>query len=79
MHLWHRILPQAVITLTMLRISRVNPKLSAAAHLFGQYDFNRAPMASPGKRIIAHETPGRRRTWAPPGQNGWYIGPALEH
>jgi hypothetical protein len=79
MHLWDRILPQAVITLNMLRSSRINPKLSAATHIFGQYDFNRAPMAPPGTRIIAHETPGKRKTWAPHGQDGWYIGPALEH
>jgi hypothetical protein len=63
----------------MLRTSRINPKLSAATHIFGQYDFNRAPMAPPGTMIIAYETPGRRRTWAPHGQDGWYIGPALEH
>jgi hypothetical protein len=25
------------------------------------------------------KTPGRRKTWAPHGQDGWYIGPALEH
>jgi hypothetical protein len=79
MHLWDRILPQAVITLNMLRTSRMNPKLSAATHLFGQYDFNRAPMAPPVTRIIDHETPERRRTWAPHGQDGWYIEPALEH
>jgi hypothetical protein len=79
MHLWDRLLPQAIITLNMLRTSRINPKLSAATHIFGQYDFNRAPMAPPETRIIAHETPSRRRTWAPHGQDGWYIGPALEH
>jgi hypothetical protein len=79
MHLWDRLLPQAVITLNMLRTTRINPKLSAATHIFGQYDFNRAPMAPPGTRIIAHETPNRRRTWAPHGQDGWYIRPALEH
>jgi hypothetical protein len=79
MHLWDRILPQAVLTLNMLRTSRINPKLSAATHIYGQYDFNRAPLAPPGTRIIAHETPVRRRTWAPHGQDGWYIGPALEH
>jgi hypothetical protein len=79
MHLWDRLLPQAVITLNMLRTSRINPKLSAATHIFGQYDFNRAPIAPPGTIIIAHETPSRRRTWAPHGQYGWYIGPALEH
>jgi hypothetical protein len=79
MHLRDRLLPQAVITLNMLRTSRINPKLSAATHIYGQYYFNRAPMALPGTRIIAHETPNRRRTWAPHGQDGCYIGPALEH
>jgi hypothetical protein len=79
MHLWDILLPQAVITLNMLGTSRINPKLSAATHIYGQYDFNRAPMAPPGTRIMAHETPNRRRTWAPHGQDGWYIGPVLEH
>jgi hypothetical protein len=63
----------------MLRTSPINPKLSAATHIFGQHDYNRAPMAPPGARIIAHETPGRRQTWAPHGQDVWYIGPAMEH
>jgi hypothetical protein len=79
MHFWDRILSQAVITLNILRTSRIKPKLSAATHVFGQYDFNRAPLAPPGTRIIAHEAPGKRRTWAPHGQDGWYIVPALEH
>jgi hypothetical protein len=79
MHLWDRLLPQAVMTLNMLRTPRINPKLSATTHIFGQHDFNRAPMAAPGTRIIAHETPSRIRTWAPRGQDGWYIGPASEH
>jgi hypothetical protein len=71
MHLWDRLLPQAVITLNMLRTSRINPKISAATHIFGKYDFNRAPMAPPGTRIIAHETPNRRSTWVTHGLDGW--------
>jgi hypothetical protein len=63
----------------MLRISQINPKLSASTHIDGQYDYNTAQMAPPGTRIITHGTPNRRRTWAPHGQDGWYIGPALEH
>jgi hypothetical protein len=59
--------------------NRINPKLSAATHIFGQYDFNKAPMAPPGTRIIAHETPNRRSTWAPHGLDICYLGPALEH
>jgi hypothetical protein len=34
MHLWDRLLPQAVMTLNMLRTSRIDPKLSAATHIF---------------------------------------------
>jgi hypothetical protein len=47
MHLWDRLLPQAVITLNMLRISQINPKLSSSTHIDGKYDYNRAPMAPP--------------------------------
>jgi hypothetical protein len=68
-----------VITLNKIRTSMINPKLSASTHLYGKYDYNRAPIAPPGTIIIAHETPNHRRTWAPHGQYGWYIGPALEH
>ena len=38
---WDQLLDQATITLNLLRQSRVNPKLSAYAYLFGNYDFNR--------------------------------------
>jgi hypothetical protein len=74
MHLWYRLLHQAVITLNMLRTSRINPKLSASTHIDGQYDHNRAPMATSGTRIITHETPNGRRMRAPHLQDGWYIG-----
>jgi hypothetical protein len=70
MHMWERLLLQAVMTLNMLRISRINPKLSASTHIDGQYDYNRAQMAPSGTRIIAHETPNLRITWAPHGQDG---------
>jgi hypothetical protein len=79
MHLWDILLTQAVITLHILRTSRINPKLSASTHIDGKYDYNRVPMAPPVTRIISHETPNHRRTWAPHGKDGWYIGPALEH
>jgi hypothetical protein len=65
MPLWDRLLPQAVITLNMLHIYRINPKLSVSTHVDGQYNYNRAPMAPTGKRIIAHETPNCRSIWAP--------------
>jgi hypothetical protein len=29
--------------------------------------------------MIAHEKPSKRRTWAPHGQHGYYLGPAMHH
>jgi hypothetical protein len=40
-HLWDRLIPQAVITLNLLRQSRINPKLSAHAQLNDLFDYNK--------------------------------------
>ena len=76
---WDSLLPQAVITLNLLRTSRLNPKLSAHALLNGPYDFNTTPMAPPGSKIRVHEKPALRGTWAAHAINAWYHGPALYH
>jgi hypothetical protein len=77
-HLWDRLLPQAEITLNLLRGSRINPKLSAWAQVHGTFDFNRTPLGPPGCRVLAHEKPDKHKTWAPHGLDSWYVGPALE-
>jgi hypothetical protein len=79
LHLWDRLLPQAEITLNLLGTSRLHPQLSAAAHFHGLVDYNKAAFAPPGCKIIAHEKPGKRRTWAPHGQHGYSLGPAMHH
>ena len=76
---WDRLLPQAVITLNLLRNSRVNPKLSAYSYLFGPYDFNACPMAPPGTLVAVHTKPNKRKSWDPHAKRGWYIGPSLSH
>jgi hypothetical protein len=70
MHLWDILLPQAEITLNLLRTSHLHPQLSAAAHYHGLVDYNKTAFAPPGCKIIAHEKPGKRQTWAPQGQHG---------
>jgi hypothetical protein len=77
--LWDRLLPQAEITLNLLRTSRLHPQLSAAAHFYGLVDCNKTAFAPPGCKIIAHEKPGKRRTWAPHGKHGYSLGPAMHH
>jgi hypothetical protein len=79
MHLWSELLPQATLTLNLLLTSRINPTISAATQLFGKFDFNRTPLAPPGTRAVSHVKPKSRRTWAPHGEDDWYVGPAPDH
>ena len=79
LNLWDRLLPQALLTLNLLRTSNVNPLLSAHAQLFGAYDFTKHPIAPPGTRVIFHVKPNKREPWAPHGTDGWYLGPTFEH
>ena len=74
---WDQLLDQATITLNLLRQSRVNPKLSAYAYLFGNYAFNCFPMAPPVTRVVVHDKPNQRASWAHHGTPDWYIGPSL--
>ena len=57
MHLWYHNIPQATITLNLIRSSRINPCVSAEAQLNGPFDFNATPLAPPGTKILIYETP----------------------
>jgi hypothetical protein len=79
LHLWDHLLPQEEMTLNLLRKSRQYPQLSAAAHYHGMVDYNTTAFSPPGCNIIAHEKPSQRRSWAPHGQHGYSLGPAMHH
>jgi hypothetical protein len=79
LNLWYRLLPQAELTLNLLRTSRQHPQLSAASHYHGLMDYNKTAFAPPGGKIIAHDKPANRRTWAPHGQHGYHLGPSMHH
>jgi hypothetical protein len=59
LNLRDRLLPQAELTLNLLRTSRQHPQLSAAAHFHGMVDYNKTAFAPPGCKIIAHEKPAQ--------------------
>jgi hypothetical protein len=79
LNMWDKLLPQCLVTLNLLRQSRINPQLSAQAHINGSFDFNRTPLAPPGTKVLIHEKPSTRGTWAPHAVEGWYLGPAQRH
>ena len=79
LHLWDKLLPQALLTLNLLRSSRINPRLSAQAQVHGAFDFNRTPLGPPGTKVLVHEKPTNRETWTPHAVDGYYLGPAMHH
>ena len=77
--LWDSILPQTELTLNLLRCSRIDTPIFAWAQLHGTFDFSAHPIAPLGMRIVLHEKPHQRATWAPHGVEGFYLGPALNY
>ena len=76
---WDRLIIQGEMTLNSLRASKINPKLSAHAHMLGEFNYNKTPLVPPGTKIIAHNKPSNRESWQMNGEEGWYIGPSLQH
>jgi hypothetical protein len=79
-NLWYKLLPQSLITLNLLRRSRINPQLSAQTHINGAFGYNcipPTPLAQPGTKVFIHEKPTIRDTCMPHAVEGWYLGPEL--
>ena len=79
MRLWDRLLPQAEITINLLRQSNAMPTISAYAHLCGPFDYNKMPLAPMGCNIQVHEKSDTHGTWAFHSVDGWYISTSPEH
>jgi hypothetical protein len=79
MRFWCQLLPQAEMTLNLLRQSRLNPRLSAYAQVHGMFNFNRTPLAPPGCEAIVFNGPDKRDSWDFHGEKAWYTQPAMEH
>ena len=79
-HIWCQLIPQTVLTLNLLRRSRINPKLDAHHQIFGLFDFNSTPPGPLGTKCVAHEPKERRKTtWSSRGRQGRCVGPAMHH
>jgi hypothetical protein len=64
LNLWDKLRPQCLLTLNLLQRSRINPQLSAQAHMHGAFDFSRTPLVPPGTKVLIHKKPDTRGTWA---------------
>ena len=76
---WDLLVPMVVLTLNLLRPSKINPALSAYAQVMGVFNFNKTPIAPVGCKVIVHDTRMERGSWADHGTDGYFIGPAPRH
>ncbi len=76
---WDLLLPQAELTLNLLRQCRYDPSISAWEGLNRYFKFDATPLGPLGSRVIIHAKPDLRKSWDFRGQDGFYIGPALQH
>ena len=68
------------MTLTILRRSRINPKLSAYNHqIFRNFDYNATPLAPLGTKAFVHERPRQRPSHGVHGKIRYVIGPSMHH
>ena len=75
---WYRLLHQVELTLNLFRYFRMNLKLSAWAYVFGNHDSNKCPLLPPVTKISIHANPGKRASWSFHGEQGRYIGSAID-
>lgn len=74
---WDELVPQAELTLNLMRSSGITPHISAWHQLNGPYIFDRTPIAPPGMRVVVHEKPDKRPSWGYHGVDGFYVSPVL--
>eukprot|EP00804_Cyclotella_cryptica_P015310 CCRYP_005417-RA/>CCRYP_005417-RA protein AED:0.07 eAED:0.07 QI:0/-1/0/1/-1/1/1/0/1190 len=80
LQLWDTMTEQAIITLNLLRTSRIDPSKSAYHQLHGhRYNWNAYPLAPPGTKAVIYESPTTRTSWGTRGLDAWYCGPAFDH
>lgn len=55
MNLWDKLLPQALIILNLLRRFHLNPAILAFAQVYRAFNYDRAPLAPSGTKVMVHE------------------------
>ena len=63
LHMWARLLPQALSMLNMLCPTNIMQKISADAYMYGQHNNNKMPLVPMGCAVAVHNKPETRQTW----------------
>ena len=79
-YLWDLLLPQAELTLNLLRQANVNPKISAWEYFQGAaFQYDATPLGPFGCPVMIHKKTSTQHSWDFQGKEGWSVGVVLEH
>ena len=78
-NLWDLLIPQAELTLNLLRECKTNHDVLAWENFNGSFNYDATPLGPLGIAVIIHNKPSRRKSWDMRGIDGWSIGVSLEH
>ena len=59
--------------------SPAEQKMSAYMGLEYSFNYDKAQLPPPGKKIIIHKNPAKRKSWDAHRVYGWYLSPAMEY
>ena len=76
---WDLLVPQAIITLNLLRPSRINPAILAYAQVNGNFNFNDTPLVPAECKVVIYHRATEHPSWADHNTQGFHIGPANHH
>lgn len=78
-YLWDLLLPQAELTLNLLRQANADPTKSAWEYFNGPFNYDATPMGPLGIDVLIHKNAAARNSWDFRCHEGWNVGVSLEH
>jgi hypothetical protein len=77
-YLWDLFLPQAKLTLNLLRQATLNPRIIVWEFFQWPFNFNKMPLGKVGCGVLIHAKLTTWQSWDFRAKPGFYIGPALD-
>ena len=76
---WDQLLPQAELTLNLLRQANIQPEISAWTYLMGAFNYDATPLGPLGFTVMIHKKTSNQKSWDFRSKEGWSVGVSFEH
>ena len=76
---WDQLLPQAELSLNLLRQEKIKPELSAWKYMMGASNYDATPLGPLGCPVMIHKKTSNRKYWDFGSKEGWSVGVSFEH